>query len=95
MRTVTASRSPFQRLARTHALSAMGDAAMYGALAGSVLFSLGPEAQRSRVLLYLLVSVAPFAVVAPAIANAEAQLTGKRVRRLPITAQALQQTTAA
>jgi isoquinoline 1-oxidoreductase beta subunit len=35
------------------------------------------------------------AVVAPAIANAVAQLTGKRVRRLPITAQALQQTTAA
>ena len=35
------------------------------------------------------------AVVAPAIANAVAQLTGKRVRRLPITAEALKQTTAA
>jgi isoquinoline 1-oxidoreductase beta subunit len=35
------------------------------------------------------------AVVAPAIANAVAQLTGKRVRRLPITAKALQQTAAA
>jgi isoquinoline 1-oxidoreductase beta subunit len=31
------------------------------------------------------------AVVAPAIANAVARLTGKRVRRLPITAQAIQQ----
>ena len=35
------------------------------------------------------------AVVAPAIANAVAQLTGKRVRRLPITAAVLKQTTVA
>jgi isoquinoline 1-oxidoreductase subunit beta len=35
------------------------------------------------------------AVVAPAIANAVAKLTGKRVRRLPITAQALKQTAVA
>jgi len=35
------------------------------------------------------------AVVAPAIANAVATLTGKRVRRLPITAEALKQTAAA
>jgi isoquinoline 1-oxidoreductase subunit beta len=34
-------------------------------------------------------------VVAPAIANAVAKLTGKRVRRLPITAQALKQTAVA
>jgi isoquinoline 1-oxidoreductase beta subunit len=35
------------------------------------------------------------AVVVPAIANAVAKLTGKRIRRLPITAQVLKQTTAA
>ena len=35
------------------------------------------------------------AVVAPAIANAVAKLTGKRVRRLPITAAALKQTAVA
>jgi isoquinoline 1-oxidoreductase beta subunit len=35
------------------------------------------------------------AVVAPAIANAVAKLTGKRVRRLPITAEALKQTSVA
>jgi len=35
------------------------------------------------------------AVVAPAIANAVAKLTGKRVRRLPITAAVLKQTAAA
>jgi isoquinoline 1-oxidoreductase beta subunit len=31
------------------------------------------------------------AVVAPAVANAVAALTGKRVRRLPITADAIRQ----
>ncbi|HNJ96704.1 MAG TPA: hypothetical protein PLV13_01165, partial [Ilumatobacteraceae bacterium] len=45
--------SPFRKLARTHALNAIGDSAMYGALAGSVLFSLSPDAQRDKVLLYL------------------------------------------
>jgi len=70
--------SPFRKLARTHALNAIGDSAMYGALAGSVLFSLSPDAQRDKVLLYLLVSVAPFAVVAPAIGPAVDRFPGGR-----------------
>ncbi len=79
------SQSPFRRLARTHALMAMGDAAMYGALAGSVLFSLSPDAQRDRVLLYLLVSVAPFAVVAPAIGPTVDRIPGGRRMVMQIT----------
>ena len=70
--------SPFRLLARTHALMAMGDASMYGALAGSVLFNLSPDAQREKVLLYLLVSVAPFAVVAPAIGPTVDRIPGGR-----------------
>jgi nitrate reductase NapE component len=58
---------------------------MYGALAGSVLFSLGPDAQRSRVLLYLLVSVAPFAVVAPAIGPTVDRIPGGRRMVMQIT----------
>lgn len=77
--------SPFRRLARTHALMTMGDAAMYGALAGSVLFSLSPDAQRDRVLLYLLVSVAPFAVVAPAIGPTVDRIPGGRRIVIQIT----------
>lgn len=69
---------PFQRLARTHALMAMGDAAMYGALAGSVLLGVSPDAQRPRVLLYLLVSAAPFAIVAPLIGPLLDRLRGGR-----------------
>ena len=64
---------------------AMGDAAMYGALAGSVLFSLSPDAQRDRVLLYLLVSVAPFAVVAPAIGPTVDRIPGGRRMVMQIT----------
>jgi MFS family permease len=80
--------SPFRKLARTHALNAMGDAAMYGALAGSVLFSLSPDAQRGKVLLYLLVSVAPFAVVAPAIGPTVDRIPGGRRIVIQITSLA-------
>ncbi len=59
--------SSFRRLARTHALMTAGDVAMVVSLAGSLFFSISPDAARSKVLLYLLVSFAPFAVVAPLI----------------------------
>ncbi|MFZ9482427.1 MAG: MFS transporter [Ilumatobacteraceae bacterium] len=78
--------APFRRLARTHALMALGDSSMYGALAGSVLFSLSPDAQRSKVLLYLLVTVAPFAVVAPLIGPAIDRMPGGRRMIVVLTA---------
>jgi len=74
-------------LARTHAFMAMGDAAMYGALAGSVL-ALDPSGQRSKVLLYLLISVAPFAVIAPAIGPTVDRIPGGRRMVMQITAMA-------
>ena len=48
-------------------LMTAGDVAMVVSLAGSLFFSISPDAARSKVLLYLLVSFAPFAVVAPLI----------------------------
>lgn len=86
MRRPVNRQSPFRKLARTHALMAIGDSAMYGALAGSVLFSLSPDAQRDKVLLYLLVSVAPFAVVAPAIGPTVDRIPGGRRMVMQITA---------
>lgn len=59
--------SPFQRLARVHGLMAAGDAVMAVALADSLFLSISPDAARSRVLLFLAVSFAPFVVVAPLI----------------------------
>lgn len=56
---------PFARLARTHAASAAGDALVAVGLAGSLFFSITPDAARSRVALYLVLTMAPFALVAP------------------------------
>jgi len=72
-------------LARTHAFIAIGDAAMYGAVAGEVL-SLGPDAQRSAVLRYLIVSFAPFVVVAPLIGPTIDRIPGGRRMVVQITA---------
>jgi hypothetical protein len=43
--------SPFKRLARTHAFMTAGDVAMVVSLAGSLFFSISPDAARSKVLL--------------------------------------------
>jgi hypothetical protein len=57
--------SPFSRLAMTHALSMAGDALVTLALAGSLFFNISPHAARGRVALSLVLTMAPFAVVAP------------------------------
>jgi hypothetical protein len=62
--------TPFARLARTHAFSVAGDALIAIALAGSLFFDIDPNAARWRVALYLLLTMAPFAVVSPLIGPA-------------------------
>ncbi|MDQ1427059.1 MAG: hypothetical protein QOK39_535 [Acidimicrobiaceae bacterium] len=57
--------SPFSRLLVTHVLSLAGDALVTLALAGSLFFSTPLHAARGRVALTLLLTMAPFAVVAP------------------------------
>ncbi|MBA3604715.1 MAG: hypothetical protein H0W46_01820 [Acidimicrobiia bacterium] len=59
--------SKFRRLSVTHAAMTGGDAAMLVALADSLFLSIDPSAARSRVLLFLVVSFAPFVVLAPMI----------------------------
>ena len=53
------------RLAWVHAISTLGDALVAVALAGTLFFAVPVAAARPRVALYLLLTVAPFAVVAP------------------------------
>ena len=62
--------APFTLLARAHAVSAAGDAMVMIALAGSLFFSIDPSQARWRVALYLLLTLAPFGVVAPLIGPA-------------------------
>jgi hypothetical protein len=59
--------SPFSRLAVAHAFSVAGDTLLTIALAGSLFFSISPGAAKGKVALYLALTVAPFAVVAPLI----------------------------
>lgn len=58
-------RRALDRLAWVHATSGLGDALVAVALAGTLFFSVPVAAARPRVALYLLITVAPFAVVAP------------------------------
>lgn len=58
---------PYARYARAHALLGAGDTLIALALAGSLFFSISPDAARDKVVLYLLLTMAPFAVVAPLV----------------------------
>ena len=60
-----ASGQSLDRLALVHATSTLGDALVAVALAGTLFFAVPVAAARPRVALYLLLTVAPFAVVAP------------------------------
>lgn len=81
-RTLTA----YQRLARTHALMAAGEAVTAVALAGSLFLNISPDAARSQVLKFLAMSVAPFALLAPLIGPAIDRMAGGRRLVVQITA---------
>ena len=79
--------APFTRLARTHALAMAGDTVVTIALAGSLFFSISPTAARGRVMLSLIFTMAPFAVVAPFLGPAIAR--ARAGRRLMVVATAI------
>jgi len=82
-----ALRQPLDRLAWVHATSALGDALVAVALAGTLFFAVPVAAARPRVALYLLLTVAPFAVVAPLLGRL---LDGRRgAGRLVLTSALL------
>jgi hypothetical protein len=60
-------RRPFGRLAAVHTLQAAGSTFITVSLAGSLFFSITPKAAESKVLLYLVLTIAPFAIVGPAL----------------------------
>ncbi len=58
---------PFGRLALVHTLFSAGTTLFTISLAGSLFFSVSPHESKEKVLLYLLITIAPFAIVAPAL----------------------------
>jgi hypothetical protein len=70
--------TPFARLLYTHAVSVCGDAMLTVSLAGSLFFQSPTTAARGKVLLYLLITMAPFAIVAPVLGPALDRMKGGR-----------------
>lgn len=58
-------KTAFGRLALVHVIMMAGDTLVTVSLAGSLFFSVTPDAAKGKVLLYLLLTIAPFAVVSP------------------------------
>ena len=77
--------SPFQRLARVHAATTATDAVIAVALAGSIFFSISPDAARQRLALYLALTMAPFAVVTPLIGPVIDRMPGGRRAMIIVT----------
>ena len=77
--------SPFQRLARVHAAATATDAVIAVALAGSIFFSISPDAARDRIALYLALTVAPFALVTPLIGPFIDRMPGGRRAMIVVT----------
>jgi MFS family permease len=70
--------TPFSRLMVTHAVAMCADACVAVSLAGSLFFQKPGDSARGSILLYLLLTMAPFAVVAPVIGPALDRLRGGR-----------------
>jgi MFS family permease len=62
-----ADASGLARLIDLHAIQSAGDALLTVALANTLFFSVGVDQARSKVALYLLITMAPFSVIAPVI----------------------------
>jgi MFS family permease len=58
-------KTAFGRLALVHVIMMAGDTMVTVSLAGSLFFSVSPTEAKGKVLLYLLLTIAPFAVVSP------------------------------
>jgi Major Facilitator Superfamily len=64
---IESTASPFSKLALAYAVGVSGDIFVTVALADSIFFNVGANAARPKVLLYLLFTMAPFALVAPVL----------------------------
>jgi hypothetical protein len=70
LRQTLIGRGAVMPLAAAHALAAAGDAFVSVSLAGSLFFNVSPNASRQQVLLYLLITMAPLAVLSPLVGPA-------------------------
>lgn len=69
-------RGSVARLTAVHCVHSVAEAAFAVSLAGSIFFSVSPDAARPRVLLFLAVTLAPFLLLAPLIGPLVDRLRG-------------------
>lgn len=79
---------PLAALTKVHAVSTAADACITVSLAGSLFFSVSVDAARPRLALYLILTLAPFAVVAPLIGPATDWFRRPHATFLAFTGQA-------
>ncbi len=65
-------------LAIAHGSAAAGDAFVSVSLAGSLFFNVSPDASREQILLYLVVTMAPLAVLSPLVGPAVDRFRGSQ-----------------
>ncbi len=70
IRQIVLGDGPIIPLSVAHGLAGAADAFVSVSLAGSLFFNVSPDASRQQVLLYLLVTMAPLAVLAPLVGPA-------------------------
>jgi MFS family permease len=70
--------TPFARLVYAQAAGACGDACILVSMAGSIFFSSPTSAARGKVLLFLLITMTPFVIVAPVLGPALDRMKGGR-----------------
>ncbi len=70
--------TPFARLVYAQAAGACGDACILVSMAGSIFFSSPTSAARGKVLLFLLITMTPFVIIAPVLGPALDRMKGGR-----------------
>ncbi|HEX5097085.1 MAG TPA: MFS transporter, partial [Acidimicrobiia bacterium] len=79
---------PLSALVRVHSISTAADACITVSLAGSLFFAVSVDAARPRLALYLLLTLAPFAIVAPLIGPVTDRFRGAAPAVIAVTGQA-------
>ncbi len=69
---------PFRRLVVAHAAGVAGDAFFAVSLADSLFFAVSADAARPSILLYLLLTLAPFAIVGPFVGSLIDRFPGRQ-----------------
>jgi predicted MFS family arabinose efflux permease len=69
---------PYRRLVVANSVGVAGDALFTVSLAGSLFFNVSADAARPTILLYLLLTLAPFAVIGPFVGTAVDRFPGSQ-----------------